>query len=60
LEALKALCADTTIGLTYQHGLCLVGFAAALLAGTAYTLRGRPLIPEQDPRLGESLAFENM
>ncbi len=37
----------------------LLGFAALMVAGTAFGLRSRSLVPEQDPRLAESLAFEN-
>ncbi len=37
----------------------LLGFASLLVAGTAFGLRSRSLVPEQDPRLAESLAFEN-
>jgi len=37
----------------------VLGLAAMMVAGTAFGLRGRSLIPEQDPRLAESLAFEN-
>lgn len=38
----------------------LVGLGGVLLALTAMRLRGRSLIPEQDPRLEESLSFENV
>ena len=38
---------------------CLLGLGGLLLAGTAFGLRNRCLIPQRDPRLGESLAFEN-
>ena len=37
----------------------VLGLAAMMVAGTAFGLRERSLIPEQDPRLAESLAFEN-
>ena len=37
----------------------LLGFASLMVAGTAFGLRSRSLVPEQDPRLAESLAFEN-
>ena len=33
--------------------------ARLFLAGAAFALRGRSLVPERDPRLEESLAFEN-
>lgn len=39
---------------------CVVGLAGMLAAGTARRLSGCALIPERDPRLHESLAFENM
>jgi hypothetical protein len=41
----------------------VVGFLGHLglfVAGIAYTLGGRSLLPEKDPRLAESLAFENV
>jgi hypothetical protein len=38
---------------------CLLGVAGVFLAMTARGLAGRSLIPAKDPRLGESLAFEN-
>jgi len=39
---------------------CLVALVSFFVAGTARRLRDCALIPVQDPRLGESLAFENM
>jgi len=39
---------------------CLIGLGGLLAAGTAHRLRRCALIPLGDPRLGESLAFENM
>ncbi len=38
---------------------CALGVGGLCLAGTAWRLRDRPLIPLKDPRLAESLAFEN-
>lgn len=38
---------------------CLVGVVGLFLAVLGTRLRGRPLVPIKDPRLGESLAFEN-
>ena len=38
----------------------LVGLAGLFVAGTAYRLRRCALIPIRDPRLHESLAFENI
>jgi hypothetical protein len=40
--------------------LCLVGFGGLYLFSTMLALRSRPLVPLKDPRLPESLAFENM
>jgi hypothetical protein len=37
----------------------LVGLGSWLLAGAAYAVRARSLVPERDPRLPESLTFEN-
>ncbi len=36
-----------------------LGLAALLVAAAAFVVRGRALVPERDPRLEESLAFEN-
>ncbi len=38
---------------------CLLGLAGLVVAGTALGLRRTSLVPRRDPRLGESLAFEN-
>jgi hypothetical protein len=38
---------------------CLLGMAALVAAGTAAGLRSVSLLPRRDPRLPESLAFEN-
>lgn len=37
-----------------------IGLLGLIIAGTAIRLRGVALIPERDPRLHESLAFENI
>ncbi len=37
----------------------LLGLGSWLLGAAAYAVRGRPLVPERDPRLQESLTFEN-
>ena len=37
-----------------------LGHLGLFVAGIAYTLGGRSLLPEKDPRLAESLAFENV
>ncbi len=39
---------------------CLVGLVGVYLAGTAWRMRDCALVPQQDPRLNESLAFENI
>jgi hypothetical protein len=39
---------------------CLVGMLALLVAAAAYRMRNVSLVPLRDPRLHESLAFENM
>ena len=39
--------------------LCFLGLGGLFLAGVAFWLRRHPLLPEGDPRLAESLAFEN-
>jgi hypothetical protein len=38
----------------------VVGMAGLLVAGTAVRLSGCSLLPERDPRLHESLVFENV
>ncbi len=38
---------------------CLAGVAGVFLAGAAHRARARSLVPIRDPRLAESLAFEN-
>ena len=38
---------------------CLIGLGAVYLAGALLFAGDRPLIPTKDPRLGESLGFEN-
>jgi hypothetical protein len=38
----------------------LVGLGSLALAGTLRVARDRALVPLRDPRLGESLAFENV
>ncbi|MGE3163811.1 MAG: quinol:cytochrome C oxidoreductase [Planctomycetota bacterium] len=41
------------------HLLCFVGVGGVFLAFTGFNLRKCSLVAERDPRLGESLAFEN-
>jgi hypothetical protein len=40
--------------------LCLIGLLSALVAGVAYRAGKVNLLPTKDPRLGRSLAFENI
>jgi hypothetical protein len=40
--------------------LCVVGMVGLFVAATARTLKKASLVPVKDPRLGDSLAFENM
>ena len=40
--------------------LCFVGIAGLFVFSTMMALRGAPLVPMKDPRLPESLAFENI
>jgi hypothetical protein len=41
-------------------GLSLLGVGAAFVAALAWALRDRALVPVADPRLAESLSFENV
>ena len=36
-----------------------VALVSLLVAASTFMLRGRALVPERDPRLAESIAFEN-
>jgi hypothetical protein len=47
------------IGFSVFDVLCFVGIGAWFVAWSAHLLRDCPLIPSRDPRLPESLAFEN-
>lgn len=61
-EALAAAVTNADLGFGW-HLLdltCLVALAGFVIAGTARKLNTCSLVPEQDPRLPESLAFENM
>ena len=46
--------------LTVTNFTALAGMLGLLVAGTCFGLRRCSLIPASDPRLDESLAFENM
>ena len=37
----------------------LLGLGGVVVAFAAYRMRGRSLVPERDPRLAESMMFEN-
>jgi hypothetical protein len=50
---------SATLRLGVVDLLCLVGLGGLYLAGLARALGRHALLPERDPRLGESLAFEN-
>jgi hypothetical protein len=39
---------------------CFLGIGGLFVAAMAYRLRDRALVPERDPRLAESLTFENV
>lgn len=39
---------------------CFIGLGGLFIAGAAHRARGRALVPERDPRLLESLTFENV
>lgn len=57
--ALQEQFKDLSVGFTLAHPVTLAAMVALLVAGTAFALRNRSLIPERDPRLRESLGFEN-
>jgi len=46
--------------LALANVLALAGFVCLFTGVLAWTLRGRALVPLQDPRLAESLGFENV
>ncbi len=65
VETLSQLSAQTTnadvnYGWKVYDFTWLVGLTGIFLAMTVYRLRDKELIPVRDPRLKESLAFENM
>jgi hypothetical protein len=49
-----------TVSFHWLDLTCLLGVGGLAAAFVADRLRGRSLIPEKDPRLAESLAFENL
>lgn len=51
---------DIGYGFSVLDVTCLLGLACLMIAGTFWRLGGASLIPERDPRLHESLAFENI
>jgi hypothetical protein len=52
--------ADINYGWHILDFMCVISLMALLVAGTAWKLSRCSLVPVQDPRLPESLAFENM
>jgi len=48
-----------TVPLHFLDALVFLGMGGLFVAGTVQWLRNHALIPEKDPRLAESLAFEN-
>lgn len=48
------------LGFSLMHVLCLVGLGALMIAAVTYNLSRHALIPVKDPRLDESLSFENV
>jgi hypothetical protein len=63
--SLSQLMSDVTADdVSFHPGLIdlvnVVGMAGLLVAGTAVRLSGCSLLPERDPRLHESLVFENV
>lgn len=47
------------VGLHWLDATCFVGLGGLWVAAAAYRLRAVPLVPQRDPRLPESVAFEN-
>ena len=64
LASLEEVVAAGSIDVGFHPGIldltCFLGLLGLFIAGTFYKLRECELIPIQDPRLSESLAFENM
>ena len=52
--------ADVNFGISLLDITCVIGLAALLIAGTVRKLGNVSIIPQRDPRLHESLAFENI
>jgi len=48
-----------TPGFHLQDALCFVGVGGLFVGTLAWVLRRRAVVPLRDPRLGESMAFEN-
>ncbi|NLF09492.1 MAG: hypothetical protein GX594_16160 [Pirellulaceae bacterium] len=51
--------APDRLPLGIMNWLCLSGVGCLFLAGVLWNARRRSLVPLGDPRLNESLAFEN-
>jgi hypothetical protein len=58
-ELAAAIQFPLTAGPMLVTALCFVGIGGLYIGSTMMALRGKPLVPVADPRLGESLAFEN-
>lgn len=51
---------DVNYGWDIMSATCVAGLFGLVILGTAWRLSGVSLIPHRDPRLHESLAFENI
>ncbi len=58
-ELAAAIQFPLTVGPMLVTMLCFVGIGGLYIGSTMMALRGKPLVPVADPRLDESLAFEN-
>ena len=58
-ELAAAIQFPLTAGPMLVTALCFVGIGGLYIGSTMMALRGKPLVPVADPRLNESLAFEN-
>jgi hypothetical protein len=59
-ELARAVNFPLTAGAMGITALCFVGIGGLYVFSTMMALRGKALVPMRDPRLGESLAFENI
>ena len=51
---------DKVIPFSLLDPLCMIGVGGIFVGALAMSMRGSYLVPMKDPRLGESLAFENI